>query len=399
MRSASTSRTAVRAAFTLVELLIVMTIILIILGITLATIDFSRNGDKVTAGARQVQSFISGARSRAMYNDEIRGVRMFIEQNLGGSGAGSRTVTTMAYVAPGGYWSSPENSSKIQLERIDGNGDGKYDDEDEDLVTIVRGFGNPGWWNLKRRGLLVDGLRIRIPAGTGNWYPISVGSDSSTALDYNPTLDITSPPPDEQILFLQIPYATDGNSGSRTQQVPGLLTYDIELPTRLLPQAPSIMPAGVVIDLDGSKVPNSWRPTTGPGGLYSGYMDILFSPRGNILGDAAGSGVLHLYICNGEDSIYLKEQWIAANSLSAFDSAVAGGAFFIPVSTLTGQFGVGSAADPYEVKDRRLVSIFTQTGVIRSFHVNAFEDDPSTPDPNGIADEPFYFAETGEVVK
>lgn len=390
IRIVSKSRSAnSRPGFTLVELLIVITIILIILGITLATIDFSRNGDKVSAGARQVQSFISGAQNRAMYAHEIRGVRLFVEQNLGGSGAGSRTVTTMAYIAPGGFWSSPENSSKIQLERIDGNGDGRYDDA-SDVATIVRGFDNPGWWNLKRRGLLVDGLRIRIPAGTGNWYPISVGTDAN-----NPTLDITSPPPDEQILFLQVPYASDGNSGSSTQQVPGLLTYEIELPTRLLPQAPSILPAGVVIDLDGSKVPNSWRPT-GIGGAYSGYMDILFSPRGNIIGDAAGSGVLHFYICDGEDSLFLKEQWVAANSIAAFDSAVAAGNFFIPISSLTGEFGVGTPADPYEVKDRRLVSIFTQTGAIRSFHTYAFNDAPSS---GGIASQPFYFAETGEVVK
>ncbi|MEZ6132072.1 MAG: prepilin-type N-terminal cleavage/methylation domain-containing protein [Planctomycetaceae bacterium] len=394
MRSASLSIRGQRpfnAGFTLVELLIVITIILIILGMTLATINYSRSSDRVAGAARQVQSFIAGARSRAMYARESRGVRLFIEQDLGGSPAGLRTVTTLAYISPGGTWAAPKDSSLIQLERIDGNGDGKYDDE-SDLITLVRGFNNPGWWNLKRRGMLFDGMRIRIPAGTGSWYPISVGTDIT-----NPTLDITNAPPDEQLLSLQVPYGNDGNSASKTRVLPGKLTYEIELPTRLLPQDPSVLPDGIVIDLDGSKVPNSWRPSS-IAGAYSGYMDIIFSPRGNIIGDAAGEGVLHLYICDREDSLFLKEEWVAANSIAAFDSAVAGGGYFIPIDTLRGEFSpnVGSATDPYFVSDRRIVSLFAQTGVIKSFQVNAFEDSPSAL---GIATQPFYFAETGEVAQ
>lgn len=377
-----------RRGYTLVELLIVITIILILMSMTLATVNYARTGDKVSSASRQVQSFIAGARSRAMYADEVRGVRLFVEQNLGGSAAASRTVTTMAYIAPGGTWASPKDSADIQIERPDYNGDGDYNDPGEDLATIVRGFNNPGWWNLKRRGLLVDGMRIRIPAQTGNWYPISLGTDAS-----NPTLVLTSPPPDEQLLQLQIPF----NGGVQSSQhVVGTYTYEIELPTRLLPQDPSILPDKTVIDLDGSQVPASWRPTSA-GGVYSGYMDILFSPRGNIIGDAAGAGLLHLYVCDAEDALFLKEQWVSqpGNSVFALDAAVAAGLPFIPVDELSGQFGVGTAAEPYLVKDRRVVSIFTQTGVISVNGVNGFD----TTDANGFADDPFYFAETGEVVK
>lgn len=383
-----------RHGFTLVELLIVITIIVIILGMTLATIDYSRNGDKVSAGARQVQSFLAGARNRAMYADEIRGVRLFLEQDLGPAGAATRTVTTMAYIAPGGYWAAPKDSSQIYLERSDGNGDGDFDDEDFDHVNIIRGIDNPGWWNLKRRGMLFDGMRIRIPAGTGDWYPISVGNDTT-----NPTLDITVAPPDEQILFLQIPFANAGNSSSNPQRIPGTYTYEIELPTRLLPQDPAILPEDVVIDLDGSKVPASWRPSPSTGFVHSGYMDILFSPRGNIIGDAAGSGVMHLYLCDREDSLFLKEEWLA-NSGLALESWVASNNYFIPLDVLNGgEYGGSSPAGQYIVKDRRLVSLFTQTGVIKSFQVNAFEGSAVLPGNPGFAGDPFYFAETGEVVK
>ncbi|MEZ6039470.1 MAG: prepilin-type N-terminal cleavage/methylation domain-containing protein [Planctomycetaceae bacterium] len=275
-----------RAGFTLVELLVVITIMLILLGITVAGINYSRTGDKVSSAARQVQSFLAGARDRAIHADEARGVRLFIEQSLGGSPAALRTVTTMAYIAPGGTWEAPRDSAKIQLERVDGNSDGDYEDA-VDLVTIVRGFNNPGWWNLKRRGLLVDGMRIRIPAGpSGNWYPLTTGNATT-----NPTLDVTQPPPDQQLLLLQIPYADAGDAGQLVAHRD--LTYEIELPTRMLPQDPSILPDGVVIDLDGSKVPSVWRPTAATGSVYSGYMDVMFSPRGSVIGDAAGVGVLH----------------------------------------------------------------------------------------------------------
>ena len=382
-----------RRGYTLVELLIVITIILILMSMTLATVNYARTGDKVSSAARQVQSFIAGARSRAMYADEVRGVRLFIEQNLGGSAAASRTVTTMAYIAPGGTWASPKDSAEIQIERPDYNGDGDYNDPGEDLATLVRGFNNPGWWNLKRRGLLVDGMRIRIPAQTGNWYPISLGTDAS-----NPTLVLTSPPPDEQLLQLQIPF----NGGVQSSQhVVGTYTYEIELPTRLLPQDPSILPDKTVIDLDGSQVPASWRPTPATGGVYFGYMDILFSPRGNIVGDAAGAGLLHLYVCDAEDALFLKEQWVnyGSNSVGGLDSLVAAGTPFIPVEELTGQFGVGTAAEPYLVKDRRVVSIFTQTGVISVNKVAGFTGFPNGSPAEGLADDPFYFAETGEVAK
>ncbi len=390
-----------RRAFTLIELLVVITIILIILGMTLATINFARSGDRVSGAARQVQSFISGARDRAIYADEPRGVRLFIEQNLGGSGAGLRTVTTMAYIAPGGTWAAPQDSANIQLERVDGNGDGKFDDP-SDLTTIVRGFNNPGWWNLKRRGLLFDGMRIRIPAGpTGNWYPILTGDATS-----NPSLDVTQAPPDEQLLLLQVPYAYGKNDGGKVAVAD--LTYEIELPTRLLPQDPSILPEGVVIDLDGSKVPPAWRlPPNSSNRTYTDFVDIVFSPRGTVIGDAAGSGLLHLYICDSEDSLFLKEQFGA----TAVQSLISAGVAFIPMDELQpGTFGWVGGTEPYLVKDRRLVTLFSQTGSLSVHPVNTYVArdgtayDYTVPAslPNatlGIVTDPFRFAETGEVAK
>ena len=91
-----------RSAFTLIELLVVITIIVVLLAMTALTVRFSNESDRVRGAARQIQSFLSGARDRAIYAKEARGVRFFI------SPENPRAVTTMAYIAPGGTWSSPK---------------------------------------------------------------------------------------------------------------------------------------------------------------------------------------------------------------------------------------------------------------------------------------------------
>lgn len=387
-----------RRGFTLVEMLIVISIILIILGMTVSAVSFTRTKDRVSNEASRIQSFISGAQDRAIYEDEMRGVRLFIEPPPpgGAAGAESRTVASMAYIAPGGTWSSPEHSSGVDVIRIDGfntgSPDGDFEDANDDLVVGIRGFNNPGWWNLKRRGWLVDGLRIRIPSGpTGHWYRIN------TRL-----IDTTTAPTDVQTLLLQTPFADGGNKGQEVAFRD--LTYEIELPARILPLEPLLLADGVVVDLDGSRVPNIWRPASTGNGSYSGFMDIWFSPRGNVLGDAAAEGVLHFYVCDSEDSLFLKEQYVDANGLSAFDTIVGTGGGFIPLDEIDPSIATWLTWDGnYLVKDRRLVTLFAQTGAATVNKVNAYlgAGGSTNPDANGdgICDDPYRYAETGEVAK
>ena len=408
-----------RSAFTLMELLVVITIIVVLLSMTALTLRFSTESDRVRGAARQIQSFLSGARDRAIYSKEARGVRFFI------SPENPRAVTTMAYIAPGGTWSSPENSAGVSLERIDINGDGDFLDNNllfplppltgvlrnEPDVFVVHGQQNPGWWNLKKRGWLVNGLRIRIPKGpTGNWYPI----DTSM-------ININNPPAADQYLLLQIPYADGGDIGQQIAH--GELSYEIELPAKLLPQDPSILPESVVIDLDGSRIPVGWQLPPVTGSQYSGYMDIVFSPRGNIVGGSAGAGVIHLYVCDSEDSIYLKERfetaW-AANGNGPLPPPYHAIAPFVPMDEIPYTIGatptwVGGDRN-YLPKDRRILTIFTQTGAVSGHLVNSYLSDGTlmtgdSADPfdinndgnyneaDGLADDPYYFAEIGRVAK
>jgi hypothetical protein len=155
-------------------------------------------------------------------------------------------------------------------------------------------------------------------------------------------------------------------------------------------------------------------------------MDVIFSPRGNILGDAAGAGVMHLYVGDSEDSLFLKERFEAAyqhyhgaSTRPSFTSD----ASFVPMDEIAIGFWV---PDPPPVgpnppvdhltKDRRLVSIFTQTGAVSVHEANGyfsegatntgdaedpldFDNDSNFYEPDGLADDPYFFAETGKAAK
>ncbi len=401
-----------RSGYTLIELLIVISILALLLTMTVMAVNFTRDGDRVSGAASQIHSFLSGARDRAIYAKEPRGVRFFLDPN------NPRAVSSMVYINPGETWSD----GVIQLRRWDPdgngltnltppnpdiNGDGVNDNPAE--VWMVVGSGT-AWWELKRRGLLFDGLRIRIPKGPkGSWYPID------TKL-----IDTTVAPTDLQALILSIPFRDPGDTPTDRAlafESGGPEDYEIELPPRILPMEPVVLPQGTVIDLDGSKLPDAWRPivsglSTGSGNLlYSQYMDIVYSQRGTIIGNAAAGGVIHLYVCDNEDSLLLKEEYIKvelegnqgltpAAAVNVFNQRVRSPVTpFVPAdelnpATATWAVNIAPAPDPYLVKDRRIVSVFSQTGGVSIHAVDATD---STGD--GFADDPFYFAETGESAK
>jgi type II secretory pathway pseudopilin PulG len=405
-------RPALRPGYTLVEMLIVVGIVMLLLSMTLLAVRFVRDGDRVTAAASQIQSFLGGARDRAIYARKPRGVRLFLDST------NPRTVTSMAYIDPAETWTD----GLIQLRRwdpdlngatntngsIDINQDGGNDDPREVWMVVGEGV---GWWELKRRGLLIDGMRIRIPKGPeGSWYPIN------TRL-----IDITQAPPTTQVLVLGLPYRDPGDTPkdrSVAYESGGPEDYEIELQPRLIPMEPVVLADGTCIDLDGSKIPEAWRPwasgvaQSSGNSQYSQYIDIVYSPRGNLLGESASGGLIHFCVCDSEDSRNLKEQYInsldpdPATALQKFNRELRlSGGTFVPAdvvkASVKGSEWV-AALDPngegYPVRDRRIVSVFTQTGAVSIHPVNAL-DQENNGAGNGFADDPYYFAEVGEVAK
>ncbi len=410
-----------RVGFTLIELLIVVAILLLLTTFTIISVDLTFESERVRAGARQVQSLLEGARDRAIRARAPRGVRFLLDTDQDSG----RMVTSMVYVGAAEPW----NEGQITLRRPDFNND---DVADSPEVTIVEGTPDALWDNLKRRGFLgvyedlngngvldpgedlngnggldIETPRIRIPGDkNGTWYRVRthlLGRD----------------PVNPNILVLIQEYRDPGTTPTSSVvafEGTGPSTYILELPPRILPDAdPVLLPAGVVIDLDASDVPGFWRPPSGTGHAvpYLSRMDLMFSPRGTVIGSPAGAGLLHFYVTRRIDVEN------ATRLVSPPRPPVNSGA--PPRIPADGFFATLPNSPP--VGDRSLVSVFTSTGKVASHPLNLqdgedvngnntldgdttagngvftedLNDNGILDGPDGYADDPFVFAELGEV--
>ncbi|MBI1311353.1 prepilin-type N-terminal cleavage/methylation domain-containing protein [bacterium] len=400
----STAETAVRSerrrrGFTIIELLIVVGILLLLTTFTIVSIDFAFEAERVASGARQVQSLLTGARDRAIRYRKPIGVRFLVDQDPDNG----RMVSSMVYVGASDYWSL----GNITLKRPDLNPqDGVAD---SDSVLIVDGDAETRWNKLRLRGFLgiyedtnangaldpgedvngngvldLETPRIKIPGDrNGTWYRVrthllgkSAKPDEKNRLVLvNEFRDPGTTPPSEIIAF-------EGTGHS---------TYLLELPPRVLPDAePVTLPDGVVIDLDASEIPSSWRP--GAGGFpipCSNRMDLMFSPRGTVTGTPAGLGMLHFYIALRSD-VQVKMDAINASSNPALKPVDGSATPIVPSDAILTSI---SAQNPPPIGDRALVSISTATGKVASFPIN-----PTDSDLDGRLDDPYAYAELGEAL-
>jgi prepilin-type N-terminal cleavage/methylation domain-containing protein len=424
-----------RSGFTLIELLVVISIIVILASMTLLAFNFARDADRVSNAAMVLKSALSVARDFAVQSGKPRGVRLFLDEN------NYRAVTTMVYIDPSEDWTD----GVIQLQRwddlnnttlvrgsdnltdpnpppppgtLDINGDGILGDDPAD-IWVVAGAGC-GWWELKRRGLLFDGMMITIGDFTS---PVSTR--------------LLNGPVGVQKLILARPFRDPGDTPKENAsafQSGGPQTYALQLAPRIVPMDPVLLPQGIVIDLDGSRIPDAWRPLTAGGAQssgnaeYSRFVDIVYSSRGSIIGQAASAGIIHFYLCNAEDSVLLKDEFVkslagaptpatrqlAKNGqilpdakVAAFDSIIRTEPFIpadeIDSNKVNSAWLSGFTEQPYQTRDRRIVSVFTQTGAVSIHPVNntdVLPEPPTTPNgPDGIADDPYRFAETGETAQ
>lgn len=422
--------------FTLVELLVVVTVLLILITMTVTAIDFTFNSERVRSAARQLQSALEGARDRAIFAKEPRGLRLLVDP------LDPRLVTNLIYVGGTQNWSE----GRIRLERMDAeedangnwrldsgedaNGNGILDGNgmaDGPDVLVVRGDAATAWYTLKERGFLglfedrnlngvldpgedqnanglldLDAPRIKIPADdNGSWY--TVFTHRLTAAD--------------QALILTTPYRDPGTNPPTEViafQGAGPSTYLLELPPRILPDSkPILLPEGVCIDLDGSAVPAAWRPSPGAGQTipYSAHMDVMFSPRGVVTGPLAAVGLIHLYLAERKDVQIATEQGVlmgpAPGAPFARPPVNGNGRSLVP--------GDDRFNPETPIGNRICLTIFTQTGKVSTHPIDAADvagedvngngtldagedlnGNGSIDTPDGYADNPFYFATQGE---
>ncbi|MDP7275997.1 MAG: prepilin-type N-terminal cleavage/methylation domain-containing protein [Planctomycetaceae bacterium] len=348
------------AGFTLVEMLVVVVILLVLMGVSVSVINVSLNGERVRSGARQVQSYLMGARDRAVYRQLPCGVRFELDPN---SAPTRPLVLSMVYIGASQNWSQ----GSLTVHRNPNN---------HNLPELVRGeFAE--WFSLRFGedinknnsldpgedrngngrldfGPLVDGARIKLGS---RWYTIT----STALLTVSDEWLVISPPlvdphpVDEPYPAIPLrPIASRYDEGD----------YELTLMPRALPNTqPVQLPPGVVIDLGYSHLPSSlWLATN-----YV-YRDIMFSPRGSVIGTAAAAGVIHLLLNDVSDITRNLTPWHVGN-----------------------------------LEEKRIVSLFTRTGNVTSNEPFPGETVVGADiDRNGTIDQPgprnlFYYAERGEV--
>lgn len=395
-----------RRAFTIIELLIVVSILLLLTTFTIIAVDFTFEAERVSAGARQVQSMIAGARDRAIRARKPIGVKFVVDQDP----FNGRVTSSMVYVGASDFWSH----GHITLKRPDFDLDGVAD---EDRVVVVEGDAQTRWDKLKLRGFLgvyegdtngngtfdtsedlnangvqdLETPRIRIPGDkNGTWYRVQTHllANGAVPIEFRNSLLLVNE--------FRDPGTTNANDVIAFEGT-GYSTYLLELPPRVLPDAePVLLPDGVVIDLDGSQIPTDWRPAGGGHAIpCSSRMDLMFSPRGTIIGGPAGLGTLHFYICRRSDVQLAVDAGRAP--VNGSDSPIVPGPVLQEDFNGNGTLDTGEdlngngVLDTVAVGDRSLVSIFTSTGKVASYPLNATD-----ADNNGALDDPFEYAERGE---
>jgi prepilin-type N-terminal cleavage/methylation domain-containing protein len=350
-----------RAGFTLIEMLVVITIVVVLASISAGLYTGMANADRIRSSSRQIQSYLEGARDRAILSQKPRGVRFLTDS------ANPGLVRTMIFIGQtepimGLLRVDPADANNYKLVEIY-----SLNSSDPDYAPP-----NRQWSNLYLRGLLKPGARIYI-------------YDTDT-LDRNGQPDTVQPPQQIRIdsssfptlvASNQLTLADDvdtavlrGSTGTPPPPGPhGPYIFKLELAPAVLPnQEPVELGPGIAIDLANSKLPPSWAT---PGAS----MDVMFSPRGTVTGPEAAAGLIHFMLRDVVD---------VENTL--------------PVSS------------PAREGDELIVTVFTRTGHISShpvynedangngtFDIGEDVNGNFTWDGPGV--DPFYFAETGEVAQ
>lgn len=403
-----------RRAFTLVELLVSISIFVILSIIALSAFQGSSK-DRITAGARQVQAVFNGAKSRAAKAGEPRGVRLLLDPN------DRKCVNALQYIGAGSY-----HNGTVRVQVAESTVFTSTSPAVNDVHPICRVVCEQlgDWAELLNQGLIREGasLQIRIPnTPSGRWYnmdsvdttngvgylrQVPVGAEWKQGAAYSSAMSGAVP-------AFQFQPQGPLNTGASRTSAPDYYsnTLPISYLLRLDPQplantTPIHLPPGVVIDLDGSRVPSSWRQkedADGDGILDAGEdidgngqldfsanyapthstqpapLDIMFGPNGTATGEFAALGAIFLTIAHVSDVELSRPMRVVDATTKTFTA-------FVPGDY---QESYGDVA-LFPNKERRAVAIYPLTGNVFISQVNG-----ASANSSHLADEPFSYAFAG----
>lgn len=393
-RNVETRAPLVRGGFTLVELLVAVAIFVLLTAIVLAA--FQRNNaDRLSASGRMLQSYFEGARSRAINDGQIRGVRLIRSAN------DTATVDTLAYVGSPGFlagecsvlwednikrWYVKEAASTVWNR----------------LVPAVIKTSGPDWTlNSQGRGMLIQNGRIEIPARSGQWYAFTIGEDLNRdgvlqpAEDFLDSTDgmLSYRDSSGQVGLVLSSHYLESKPKGNTEWEPtsdGNIPYRLELAPTLLPNTePITLETGIVIDLDASQLPGQWRPSPADD-PYAESFDVLFDSRGSPTGSIVASGLVHFYLTTLSDVELTRGDPDHPRNGT-------GSAPFKPWPYIPARAPTVPATEPI------VLNLFTQGGQVTTSSVDFTDVEtksvpPALPTPgsDGFADRPYSYARRGQ---
>jgi hypothetical protein len=402
-----------------------------------------------------------GARDRGMKavrDNELarRGLRLLVDP------ADPTTVTSMVYVGIDAPWDDGQivvgradnypNTPGTSPPMASGSPDGNADSS---TVNVVRGwprydavtgtFTPTGWLNLYNQGLLVDGSRIRIPAGDdGIWYTVLtypllsytgsgpemlvLTSDYQGSVDHLYGIPATGYDPGVQpgrstAELTPDPYSDDDQDGTNDNAeerggpfsndntdinaVNGNIPaddYELELKATVLPgQEPLRLSSGIAIDLYRSQLPPSWyQQRSLAKGTAVPPVDQGWDPTANMGAGAYyynGWGVWTVEGTdpnNGANDIY-RQYSPRMDIMFSPQGAVASGSLTtigVLHLRLADVQDIGESRDPADPQAAPMLysSLFPQTGYVGTFPV-----DITDVNNDSIADDPLRFARIGGI--
>lgn len=337
-----------RRAFTLVEMLVVVAIVLTLTTLVVVVFQTNRGSDRMRSAARIAQSTVMAARDRAQLSKKRRGVRLLRDAS------DPSLVVGLAYIQPlepNPTYGLHPGTDEVALERQDSNE--PYGEADSSRVYRVRGIG-PGidWVRLRDEGFLANPPRVRIPAQTGRWFGIQ-------SLYVNPSNS------NEQLMELatDFPDFDPGYGHPSVVAIPSTstkATCELELGSALLPHhAPSQFPSNVVIDLDLSspQLASVWPAPA--------EIDIYFAPTGRVVEAAAVQGPLYFVLNDREDAAAGRN----------------------PIA-------------PDNKGEKLILALFPQTGLVQTFPIDPTDvvnNTTGAAGADGLADDLFKFAKMRSV--
>lgn len=372
-RSRAIIRHSSHRGFTLVELLVAMSIIIILSAVAITGFRSAYEADRVKEAASVLRGAIEGARSRAIRAGDNRGIRLLLDPD------DNRMVTSVVYIAPTeqitGYLRYEYDSTN--LTEVQSRGKWRV----FDVTEFVDPTNRVNWRELYQMGLLRPQSTIQFK---GREYTLEFPSQHGSLIPGEDYAWVISAAPDDANLtadaVTHLPVDLDTTepgagiglrdpvdilkSPRASLPVPYTLTL---LPSILEGASPVSLPARTCIDLDGSDVPERWRPGAEEpryGPLATMPMDIMFNKRGVVTNDYITEGFFHFRIADRNDVL------AARNNITAVDN---------PTSY------------PVVVKDpehpAKVVTLQTHTGMLRISDVYGAGDDPEDPEKKGFNNE------------